>query len=60
MRLIREKVEELPEQYREVLLLRDIQQLSTEETAEALGLTVRTVGRDWEKGCMLLTAMLKT
>ena len=33
---------------------------STSETAEALGLTVRTVGRDWEKGCMLLTAMLKT
>ncbi|MFO0857808.1 MAG: sigma-70 family RNA polymerase sigma factor [Phycisphaerales bacterium] len=42
-RLIREKVEELPEQYRQVLLLRDIQQLSTEEAAHSLGDTPNAV-----------------
>ncbi|MBX9737195.1 MAG: sigma-70 family RNA polymerase sigma factor, partial [Phycisphaerales bacterium] len=38
--LVRAKIDELPEQYREVLMLRDIEQLSTEETAEALEMTV--------------------
>jgi RNA polymerase sigma-70 factor (ECF subfamily) len=35
--LIRDQIERLPESYREVLLLRDLEQLSTEETAEVLG-----------------------
>ena len=33
----------LPQKYREVLTLRDIQQLSTKETAQALGLTLQNV-----------------
>lgn len=37
--LVRTKISELPESYRTVLLLRDIEQMSTEETAEALELT---------------------
>lgn len=41
--LVRSKVAELPEQYRVVLVLRDIEQMSTEATAEALGMTVSGV-----------------
>ncbi len=42
-RVVREKIEELPENYRTVLLLRDVQQLSTEDVAEALGDTPNAV-----------------
>ncbi len=41
--LVRAKINELPEQYRVVLMLRDIEQLSTEETAEALDMTINAV-----------------
>lgn len=41
--LVRSKINELPEQYRVVLMLRDIEELSTEETAEALGMTPNAV-----------------
>ncbi|MFO0858727.1 MAG: sigma-70 family RNA polymerase sigma factor [Phycisphaerales bacterium] len=58
VRLIREKVEELPEQYREVLLLRDIQQLSTEETAEALGDTPNAVKVRLHRARQALRALL--
>lgn len=40
---IQAAVEELPESQRSVFLLRDVDGLSTEETGEALGLTVPTV-----------------
>jgi len=36
---VHEAIAELPENYRNVILLRDIQELSTDETAEALELT---------------------
>ena len=36
-------IAELPPAYRAVVLLRDIEELSTEETAEALGLSVPAV-----------------
>jgi RNA polymerase sigma-70 factor (ECF subfamily) len=42
-RAVRDAIEELPEGYRTVLLLRDIEELSTEETAEALDITANTV-----------------
>jgi RNA polymerase sigma-70 factor (ECF subfamily) len=42
-RLVRASIDRLPESYRVVLLLRDIEELTTEETAEALGLTVVAV-----------------
>ena len=36
-------IEELPEKYRLVLLLRDVEGLDNQQTAESLGLTVATV-----------------
>lgn len=41
--LVREKMQELPEQYRTVLILRDVEGLDTEETAAALNVTLDTV-----------------
>jgi RNA polymerase sigma-70 factor, ECF subfamily len=41
--LVRAKIAELPEPYREVLQLRDIEELSTEETARLLTLTPAAV-----------------
>ncbi len=41
--LVRESIERLPEAYRTVLLLRDIEELDTEQTAEALGLSKAAV-----------------
>lgn len=41
--LVRESIDRLPETYRVVLLLRDLEELSTEETAEALGVTPNAV-----------------
>lgn len=40
---VREAIERLPENYRVVLLLRDIEGLDTQETADALGLTPNAV-----------------
>jgi len=37
--LIRAKIQELPAQYREILMLRDIEELDTDETAQMLGLS---------------------
>lgn len=42
-RLLEEELLHLPEQYRAVLMLRDVEDLSTAETAEALGLTEENV-----------------
>jgi RNA polymerase sigma-70 factor, ECF subfamily len=41
--IVRAKIDELPDPYREVLLLRDIEELSTEEAAQALGVTANAV-----------------
>ena len=41
--VVRKAIDELPEAYRTVLMLRDIEELSTEETAEALEITPNTV-----------------
>lgn len=41
--LVRAKINELPEQYRTVLILRDIEELSSQEAAEALGTTENAV-----------------
>jgi RNA polymerase sigma-70 factor (ECF subfamily) len=40
---VREALDRLPESYRTVVLLRDIEELDTEETATALGLTANAV-----------------
>jgi RNA polymerase sigma-70 factor (ECF subfamily) len=41
--LVRARIDELPDTYRVVLLLRDIEELTTEETAETLGITPNAV-----------------
>jgi RNA polymerase sigma-70 factor (ECF subfamily) len=41
--MVRECISELPESYRQVLLLRDIEELSTDETAKLLGTTATAV-----------------
>ncbi len=41
--LVRAAIDRLPERYRTVLLLRDIEELDTNETAHALGITVNAV-----------------
>ncbi|HEV8660914.1 MAG TPA: sigma-70 family RNA polymerase sigma factor [Thermoanaerobaculia bacterium] len=41
--LVRQSIDKLPESYRVVLLMRDIEEMSTEETAEALGITPTAV-----------------
>jgi RNA polymerase sigma-70 factor (ECF subfamily) len=41
--IVREKIDELPESYRNVLLLRDIEGLDTAETAEVMGMTETAV-----------------
>jgi RNA polymerase sigma-70 factor (ECF subfamily) len=38
--LVRQSIDRLPDSYRNVLMLRDIEQLDTAETAETLGITV--------------------
>ena len=42
-RLVRASIDKLPETYRTVLLLRDIEELTTEETAQALAITPTAV-----------------
>lgn len=42
-RMVRSAIERLPDPYRTVLLLRDIEEFDTEQTAEALGLTKAAV-----------------
>jgi RNA polymerase sigma-70 factor (ECF subfamily) len=41
--LVREAIDRLPEGYRSILMLRDIEELSTDETARMLGVTVNAV-----------------
>lgn len=41
--LIRAKIDQLPESYRIVLQLRDIEEMTTKDVAEALGLTEANV-----------------
>ena len=41
--LVRESIERLPENYRTVLLLRDIEEIGTEEAAHMLGISVNAV-----------------
>jgi len=41
--IVRQAIDRLPEAYRQVLILRDIEELDTEETAELLGTTANAV-----------------
>jgi RNA polymerase sigma-70 factor (ECF subfamily) len=51
-------VGELPENYRAVVLLRDLEELSTEETAQILGLTLDVVKTRLHRGRMALRQKL--
>lgn len=56
--LVREKIDALPEGYRTVLVLRDIEGLDTEETAKVLGLTVNATKIRLHRARQALRTML--
>lgn len=56
--MVRSRIAELPEAYRLVLMLRDIEELSTEETAAALGLTASAVKTRLHRARQALAALL--
>jgi RNA polymerase sigma-70 factor, ECF subfamily len=56
--LLEEAILDLPEQYREVLMLRDVEELSTAETADALSLTEENVKVRLHRGHGMLRSWL--
>lgn len=58
--LVREGVLRLPEKYRVAVLLRDINQLSTEEAASAMGLSVPALKARLLRGRLMLRESLST
>lgn len=57
-RIVREAVEKLPESYRVVLLLRDIEELTPEETSQSLGITRTAVKVRLHRGRQALRTLL--
>jgi len=55
---IREAIDRLPDTFRIVLLLRDIEEMSTDETAEALGITPNAVKLRLHRARMALRTLL--
>jgi len=58
-RLVRARIDELPEPLREVLLLRDVEGMNTQMTAELLGITVSMVKTRLHRARMALKALLE-
>ncbi len=58
--MVRAAIERLPENYRTVVLLRDIEELSTEEAAEALGITTTAVKLRLHRARQALRTLLHT
>jgi RNA polymerase sigma-70 factor (ECF subfamily) len=56
---VRAAIEQLPESYRTVLVLRDFEELSTEETAQALGVNPNTVKIRLHRARQALLKLLK-
>jgi RNA polymerase sigma-70 factor (ECF subfamily) len=56
--LVRAKIAELPEAYREVLLLRDIEELDTETTARMLGMSLAAVKTRLHRARQALKSLL--
>lgn len=56
--LIEQAVESLPEMYREVFLLRDVQELNVNETAETLGINIPNVKVRLHRARMMLQKQL--
>ena len=57
--LVRECIDRLPDDYRSVLLLRDVEDLSTEETASILGTSPGTVKTRLHRARSALRALLE-
>ena len=57
--IVRDSIEELPEIYRNVMLLRDIEDMSTEETAKVLGITDGTVKTRLHRARLALRGLLE-
>jgi len=58
-RLVLEKIQALPEGYRNVLMLRDIEDLDTEETAEAMGISPGAVKTRLHRARQALRGLLE-
>jgi RNA polymerase sigma-70 factor (ECF subfamily) len=58
--LVRATIHELPEQYREVLLLRDIEELDTDQVAQMLDLTAGAVKTRLHRARLALKQLLET
>jgi RNA polymerase sigma-70 factor, ECF subfamily len=56
--LVRERIDELPESYRTVLLLRDIEELETAEVADLLGVNTGTVKTRLHRARLALRSLL--
>jgi RNA polymerase sigma-70 factor (ECF subfamily) len=56
--MVRQKIEELPETYRTVVLLRDIEGLSTEETAKVVNTTPNAVKIRLHRGRLALRTLI--
>jgi RNA polymerase sigma-70 factor (ECF subfamily) len=56
--LVRRSIDELPESHRTVLLLRDIEELDTEETAAQLGINAGTVKTRLHRARLALRTLL--
>jgi len=57
--IVRDHIDQLPESYRDVLILRDIEELSTQEVADALGLTPTAVKVRLHRGRQALSTLLR-
>src|SRR5581483_1510694 len=57
--LVRNCIDQLPDNYREVLILRDIEELSTEESARALSLTPTAVKVRLHRARQALSTLLR-
>jgi len=58
-RIVREKIEELPEDYRNVVVLRDIEQLDTKQAAEILGIKEGAVKTRLHRARQALRSLLE-
>lgn len=57
--IVRASIDQLPDSYRDVLILRDIEELSTQEVADALGLTPTAVKVRLHRGRQALSTLLR-
>ena len=57
--LVRLNIDRLPEGYRNVLMLRDIEEFNTEETAEAMGISINAVKTRLHRARLALRELLE-